>query len=218
MTTGGQTKWRRAACTQPGFDDTLYLKPGVGEWLVRMPGALRPIVQATLGHLCSRAVARPGGRGLPGRVPFGSSRASLQRVKSPLREAQGASCFYCGSQVSASGTEVDHFIPWSRRPDNGLHNLVAAHTVCNNAKRDSLAGTEHLARWLDRLAAGRGEHPTPMEVSEQLRWPADPARGIGSARAAYLWLPEGTLLWQAVGTYMRADPVQIRSLLLTTAA
>ena len=171
MTTGGQTKWRRAACTQPGFDDTLYLKPGVGEWLVRMPGALRPIVQATLGHLCSRAVARPGGRGLPGRVPFGSSRASLQRVKSPLREAQGASCFYCGSQVSASGTEVDHFIPWSRRPDNGLHNLVAAHTVCNNAKRDSLAGTEHWARWLKRLAAGRGEHPgPPIDEGHRLLW------------------------------------------------
>ncbi len=28
-----------------GFDDTLYLKPGVGEWLVRMAGALPPIVQ-----------------------------------------------------------------------------------------------------------------------------------------------------------------------------
>jgi hypothetical protein len=57
-----------------------------------------------------------------------------------------------------------------------------------------------------------------MEVSEELRWPADPVRGIGSARAAYLWLPEGTLLWQAVGTYMRADPVEIRSLLLRGAA
>jgi hypothetical protein len=28
-----------------GFDDTLYLKAGVGEWLVGMAGALRPIVQ-----------------------------------------------------------------------------------------------------------------------------------------------------------------------------
>jgi hypothetical protein len=28
-----------------GFDDTLHLKAGVGEWLVRMAGALRPIVQ-----------------------------------------------------------------------------------------------------------------------------------------------------------------------------
>jgi hypothetical protein len=139
-------------------------------------------------------------------------------VKSPLLEAQGGSCFYCGSRVNASGAEVDHFIPWSRHPDNVLHNLVAAHTVCNNAKRDSLAGTEHLARWLNRLVGGRGEHPALMEVSEELRWPADRARGIGSARAAYLWLPEGTLLWQAVGTYMRADPVEIRSLLLRGAA
>jgi hypothetical protein len=57
-----------------------------------------------------------------------------------------------------------------------------------------------------------------MDVSDALRWPADPARGIGSARASYLWLPEGALLWQAVGTYMRADPVEIGSLLLTGAA
>jgi len=115
---------------------------------------------------------------------FGSARASLQRVKSPLLEARGGSCFYCGLRASGSGTDVDHFIAWSRHADNGLHNLVAAHTDCNNAKRDSLAGTEHLARWLNRLAAGRGEHPVLMEVSEELRWPADPVRGIGSARAA----------------------------------
>jgi hypothetical protein len=70
----------------------------------------------------------------------------------------------------------------------------------------------------DDERAGRGEHPTLMEASEALRWPADSARGIGSARAAYLWLPEATLLWQAVGTYMPADPVEIRSLLLTGAA
>jgi hypothetical protein len=153
-----------------------------------------------------------------GEFVFGSARASLQRVKSPLLEAQDGSCFYCGLRASASGADVDHFIRWSCHPDNGLHNLVAAHKACNNAKRDSLAGTEHLARWLNRLAAGRGEHPVLMELREQLRWPANPARGIGSARAAYLWLPEGTLLWQAVGTYTRADPVEIRSLLLAGAA
>jgi hypothetical protein len=45
---------------------------------------------------------------------FCSARASLQRAESPLLEAQDGSCFYCGSRVSASGTEVDHFIPWSR--------------------------------------------------------------------------------------------------------
>ena len=52
----------------------------------------------------------------------------------------------------------------------------------------------------------------------ELRWPSDPDRGVGSARAAYLWLPEGSLLWQAVGVYIPADRLLIRSILLSDAA
>jgi hypothetical protein len=99
-----------------GFDDTLYLKAGVGEWLVGMAGALRPIVQQRWATFVAER-----SRDLVDVVYlddflFGSARASLQRVKSPLLEAQGGSCFYCGSRANASGTEVDHFIRWSRHP------------------------------------------------------------------------------------------------------
>jgi hypothetical protein len=71
-----------------GFDDTLYLKAGVGEWLVRMAGALRPIVQQRWATFVAER-----SRDLVDVVYlddflFGSARASLQRVKSPLLEAQ----------------------------------------------------------------------------------------------------------------------------------
>lgn len=83
--------------------------------------------------------------------------------------------------------------------------LVAAHTACNNAKRDSLAAAEHLDRWLARTAPGGASNGQLLELGRELHWPADPARGVGTVRAAYLWLPAETLLWQAVGRYAPAD-------------
>jgi hypothetical protein len=141
-----------------GFDDTLYLKPGVGEWLVRMAGALRPIVQQRWATFVAER-----SRDLVDVVYlddflFGSARAILQRVKSPLLEGQGGSCFYCGLRANASGTEVDHFIPCSRHPANGLHNLVAAHRLQQRqarlARRDRALGA--LAQQV-----GRGPRRTP---------------------------------------------------------
>ena len=199
----------------PGFDDTLHLRLGAGEWLVRLAGVLRPIVQqrwATFVAERSRDVVDVA---YLDEFLFGSARSSLARLRPPLLEAQDGACFYCGLPARASGTDVDHFIPWARHPDNGLHNLVVAHRACNNAKRDSLAGTGHLARWLARTEAGGTGHAMLAEIGRELRWPADPDRGIGTARAAYLWLPDGTLLWDSIGRYAPADPSDIRALLVT---
>src|SRR5213592_5079376 len=43
-----------------------------------------------------------------------------------------------GFRASAK-PDVDHFIPWSRYPDDGLENLVVAHARCNAQKSDFLA-------------------------------------------------------------------------------
>ncbi len=198
----------------PGFDDTLYLRPGAGEWLVRLAGVLRPIVQQRWATFVAERSADVVDVAYLDEFLFGSSRASLARVRSPLLEAQEGTCFYCGTPARAPGVEVDHFIPWARHPDSGLHNLVAAHRACNNAKRDSLAGTEHLARWLARFGPGVTGWGLLSEISQELRWPANPARGTGTARAAYLWLPGGTLLWDGIGRYAPADPSRIRALLV----
>jgi 5-methylcytosine-specific restriction endonuclease McrA len=81
---------------------------------------------------------------------FGAERISLDRVRGPLREAQEGQCFYCADRLPPK-CDVDHFIPWSRHPDNTLDNLVAAHTGCNSAKSASLAAAPHLRRWVERF-------------------------------------------------------------------
>lgn len=77
--------------------------------------------------------------------------------------------------------------------------------------RDTLASAEHLEAWVDRVSA-------PNAALAQLRssglWPSEPARSLGAARATYLWVPEGTPLWSAVGLYRRADPQRLRSILI----
>jgi len=50
--------------------------------------------------------------------------------------------------------QIDHFLPWSRHPDNTIDNLVAEHAACNNAKPASLAGLGHLRRWTGRFQPG----------------------------------------------------------------
>jgi hypothetical protein len=76
------------------------------------------------------------------RFLFGSERTSLEVVRSPLRSLQENRCLYCEGRISGSA-DVDHFIPRSRYPDDGLDNLVAAQPKCSNSKRDFLAAADH---------------------------------------------------------------------------
>lgn len=69
---------------------------------------------------------------------FGAERIGLDRVRMPLADAQDRECF-CRTGRLVRRWEVDHFIRWSRHPDNSLDNLVAAHSSCNNAKFASLS-------------------------------------------------------------------------------
>ena len=84
------------------------------------------------------------------RFLFGWERIPLDPVRRPLRELQENRCFYCDGRM-AGAADVDHFIPWSRYPDDTLDNLVAAHPRCNNSKRDFLAAVDH-PRTLDCAA------------------------------------------------------------------
>ncbi len=84
---------------------------------------------------------------------FGAQRISLDRVRGPLAESQARACFYCDERMTRR-LDVDHFLPWSRHPDNTLDNLVAAPAACNGAKSSSLAGMAHLGRWIERFQPG----------------------------------------------------------------
>lgn len=80
---------------------------------------------------------------------FGIARSNLAAAKHVLVELQRNRCFYCNGGLHAR-VDVDHFIPWSKYPRDLAHNLVLAHTMCNNDKRDLLAATAHLANWVER--------------------------------------------------------------------
>lgn len=208
--------WREEVGPQtvarPDFDDTLVLQPGVGGWLVRLAPLIRPLVQA---KWAARVAARNSDLVDTERLDeflFGAQRISLQRVRDPLAEAQGQDCFYCGDRLR-SRCAVDHFLPWSRHPDNTLDNLVAVHPACNGAKSSSLAGLEHLQHWLDRFRPGDPANAAVAQAADAADWPRRPDRVLSTARATYLWLPDGTRLWLQGAVYEPLDTARMRKLL-----
>jgi HNH endonuclease len=87
---------------------------------------------------------------------------------------------------------VDHFIPWSRHPDDGIHNLVVADERCNLKKRDYFAAAEHLERWRERSV----RHAADLSgIAQEKNWGAGGDRTLGVARAIYLGLPDHVRLW-----------------------
>jgi hypothetical protein len=199
------TVWRH------GFDDTVSFRQGVADWLVRLAPLVRPLVHSKWMTMVAARNPQLVDSARLSEFMFGAQRVSLDRVRIPLTESQGGRCFYCRSRMK-DNTDVDHFLPWSRLPDNSLDNLVAAHSSCNSAKSASLAAVGHLGRWLTRMGSGP-EADALDDVEIGTRWPRRKDRVLSSARALYLWLPPGTKLWQEASIYRPADVGLIRSML-----
>jgi hypothetical protein len=189
------------------FDNQLYMRPGVADNLVRLNGVLRPLFHRDW------AVMVAGMNSLPETeletFLFGAGRASLGPVRGPLRELQDHRCFYCGDRLN-SRAEVDHFIPWSRYPDDGLDNLVAAHPACNNSKRDFLAAAEHVEHWAKR---GRRHRSDFTLLATAANWPCDTNRTKAVAKTIYRRLPDGAPLWVARSSFGINDPVRVMAAL-----
>ena len=112
---------------------------------------------------------------------FGAERAGLTVIAAGLRDLQMGSCFYCGTALREASA-VDHFIPWSRYPLDLGHNFVLAHASCNHDKRDMLAATGHLERWIRRNDA---EDKTLSQVFSAARFPFDADASSSIALWAY---------------------------------
>lgn len=171
------------------FDNRLLLRPRVAQWFVQLNGVLRPLIQREWTRMVAAMNKLPETR--LEEFLFGASRISLEGVRSPLRELQSGRCFYCDGRLSER-SEVDHFIPWSRHPDNGLDNLVVAHDRCNNAKSDFLAAAEHVERWAERT---RSSARALDDISQRHDWARDAQKTLGVARAMYVRLPGDARLW-----------------------
>ncbi|MFH1465456.1 MAG: HNH endonuclease domain-containing protein [Pseudomonadota bacterium] len=180
------------------FDNCIRLLPDVALAFVRLHGLLRPFVE----QQWVRQVAAMNALeedSLHGFL-FGRDRQDLGAVRPVLLDLQRGGCFYCGGGVREVEAEVDHFLPWSRHPDDGLDNLVIAHRRCNRDKSDFLAAAEHVGRWRER---SRGE--VLDQVADSLGWDRRREQTLGAARALYLRLPPETRLWRGVGSFEEVD-------------
>lgn len=95
--------------------------------------------------------------------------------------------------------DVDHFVPWSRVPNDGLQNLVLADRRCNGSKRDHWANLPLLQSWASR------PHDVLVELSEDVGWPLRHTESRRIARGLYARLPDGTHLWQQPGVFSVLD-------------
>ncbi len=147
------------------FDNRLLLKENVGASLIALNGVLRPLIHRQWAMMVARLNQLQ--ESVLEDFLFGNERISLEPVRTRLRDLQDGRCFYCDGPLS-SKYDVDHFIPWARHADNGIHNLVAADKACNNRKRDHWPPP---STW----STGAGERRCRREI-----WWRSPGRRAGS--------------------------------------
>jgi 5-methylcytosine-specific restriction endonuclease McrA len=184
-----------------GFDNLIRFVQPASEYLVRLSGLLRPLVQRQWAAMVARLnddIVKDAQ--LEGFL-FGVERISLEPVRAGLRGLQEGRCFYCAGVLGGSA-DVDHFVPWARYANNAIENLVVADARCNNDKRDFLASAEHVARWAERNARRAGDL---AEIARQQRWDARSAETLAVARAIYLRLPSSVRLWRGPRELIAAD-------------
>lgn len=150
-----EADWREgtsAATLRRHGRDVVRFLPGVVDRLVVLGPMLRPLIEL---HWTAD-VARWTGLDLEDAALrshlFGSERVAFSaRLVGGLRELQGGCCFYCGDAIGGRG-QVDHFLAWSRWPNDAVENLVLA-DGCNGAKSDHLVARRHLERWIAHVDA-----------------------------------------------------------------
>lgn len=188
------------------FDNRILFVGHVGEYLCKLNGLLRPLIQRRWAQMVAELNQLEESR--LERFLFGADRTPTKEVRDGLREIQNDRCFYCDSKFADSArsrAQVDHFIPWSRYANDDIENLVAAHERCNADKRDFLAAAPHVARWTERL---RPELSTAVQLralAQDVRWPTSPERSLNVARALDLDLSPDAKLWLREEEFVEPD-------------
>lgn len=184
---------------KPGFSNNLQLQPGVAEGLIALNGLLRPLIRREWLRLIQQMNNEP--EALLEQFLFDRERAALAVVRGPLMEVQSGRCFFCATRLTTA-SEVDHFIPWSRFPNNAMENLVVAHPRCNNDKRDFLASATHIEHWASHVST----HAADLSlIARRTTFETARARSQGIAAATYLRLPQGAMLWLQCSEFVELD-------------
>ncbi|MBI3784820.1 MAG: HIT domain-containing protein [Deltaproteobacteria bacterium] len=188
-------KVTRSEMQQAGFDNNIHLRPEVGTNLARLSGLLRPLIQRGWSTMVARLNPSATDEARLQEFLFGAARICLDPVRADLRELQNNRCFYCAERLDKV-VDVDHFVPWARYPDNGIENLVATHSACNNAKSDFLAAGDHVQHWGERFAARNASLSSQLaNIAARAAWDRRPQRTLNVARSIYLALPPDVQLW-----------------------
>ena len=197
------------------FDNRILLRPRVGEYLLQLNGLLRPLI-----HRRWAAMVAQFNRLEDSRLEsflFGADRIQTAKIRAGLCEIQGSKCFYCDARLGdPTRGQVDHFVPWSRYPDNSLDNLVVTDVACNGFKSSSLAAADHVARWARRFVDGSSEHRQFADLARQTAWDRQPARSAGVARGIYLRLPLDARLWLRRQEFVAPDAAKLAAALTST--
>lgn len=177
----------------------IELKPGVAAGLARLSGLLKPALEIMWVEDVRRmnAFLHEDVPDVAGHL-FGRERVALAAVRSPLKDAFGATCFYCGARLRESNP-IDHVLPWSLLGIDGLANLVLSCQRCNSDKHNSLPAVTIVDRALDR------DRATLEDIARSIEWPTQYDRVVAAARGIYRSQPYGAATWAARGTSERLD-------------
>jgi len=172
------------------------LRPGAGDQLLRLAPLVRPLIEL---HWL-RMVAGFNNLDLVEddlrRHLFGAQRTAFPpSLRRGLLDLQAGACLYCPKPLSIVATAVDHFVPWSRWPNDAIENLVLAHASCNTRKSDHVPGPKPLALWVDRLGMGAAV----TALAAQVPWQAGRDKTLSLARSMYAHLPDGSPVWDGPG-------------------
>jgi hypothetical protein len=142
---------------------------------------------------------------------FGADRVGFSaQLRAGLGELQVNECFYCHERLGGASA-VDHFLPWSRWPNDAVENLVLAHGRCNTKKSDHIAGLGLLREWRGRFDA---QGAALAELARRTNTLYRPARTLALARSLYGYLSPGAPLWDGPGVVSEVeDPAQLLAVL-----
>jgi 5-methylcytosine-specific restriction endonuclease McrA len=172
--------------------DRLSLLDGVAEILIRLGPMFRSLIEihwvrdvAKMNRLASTESE------LYGHL-FGNERENFpDKMRKSLNELQSGKCFYCGYSINGKG-EVDHFLPWSRKPNDSIENLVLADSKCNNSKSDFLVTRLILETWENRLKTQSSEL---RSIASESDWTSDLIKTRKIVCNIFNSVVEGTPLW-----------------------
>jgi hypothetical protein len=176
----------RAIHLLPGARDSLIslgplLRPFITRWWIEKAAQLNKQVGAAMSMIEFE------------RFMFGRERQALAHVREGLADLQGGTCLYCERAIrDKTGSEVDHFVPWSFSGDDGLDNLVVACRACNGQKSANLAGPDFLGAVIDRNQQWQDDL---RSLSEERNWPKDYERTTKITRSIYLLSPAEKPVW-----------------------